>query len=100
MPRRLRQKDHPDKQGAKNIMKPRFTNRILVVLATVLLCQVAIFAQEQSTNASFSDSKEVIPVNVLVGQSRLITFATPLERFSVSNPDRKSTRLTPVTATA
>ena len=68
-------------------MKPRFTNRILVVLATVLLCQVAIFAQEQSTNASFSDSKEVIPVNVLVGQSRLITFATPLERFSVSNPD-------------
>lgn len=68
-------------------MKPRFTNSLLVVLATVLLCQLAIFAQEQSTNASFSDSKDVIPVNVLVGQSRLITFATPLERFSVSNPD-------------
>ena len=64
-----------------------FTNSLLVVLATVLLCQLAIFAQEQSTNASFSDAKEVIPVNVLVGQSRLITFATPLERFSVSNPD-------------
>src|ERR1041385_842401 len=87
MPRRLRQKHHSDKQGVKNIMKPRFTNSLLVVLATVLLCQLAIFAQEQSTNASFSDSKDVIPVNVLVGQSRLITFATPLERFSVSNPD-------------
>jgi pilus assembly protein CpaC len=87
MPRRLRQKHHSDKQGVKNIMKPRFTNSLLVVLATVLLCQLAVFAQEQSTNASFSDSKEVIPVNVLVGQSRLITFATPIERFSVSNPD-------------
>ena len=68
-------------------MKPRFRNSLLVVLATVLLCPLTIFAQEQSTNASFSDSKEVIPVNVLVGQSRLITFATPIERFSVSNPD-------------
>jgi len=69
-------------------MKPRFRNSLLVVLATVLLCPLTIFAQEQSTNASFSnDAKDVIPVNVLVGQSRLITFATPIERFSVSNPD-------------
>jgi pilus assembly protein CpaC len=69
-------------------MKPRFRNSLLVVLATVLFCSTTIFAQEQSTTASFSnESKEVIPVNVLVGQSRLITFATPIERFSVSNPD-------------
>src|SRR5262249_15132954 len=27
------------------------------------------------------------PVNVLVGQSKLITFNQPIERFSVSNPD-------------
>jgi pilus assembly protein CpaC len=43
-------------------------------------------AQDQSTNASFA-SKEVIPVNVLVGQSKLITFDRPIERFSVSNPE-------------
>jgi pilus assembly protein CpaC len=45
-------------------------------------------AQDQNTNASFvSNSKEAIPVNVLVGQSRVISFDTAIERFSVSNPD-------------
>ena len=29
----------------------------------------------------------MIPVNVLVGQSKLITFDKSIERFSVSNPD-------------
>src|SRR5438093_795587 len=67
-------------------MKQRSSNRFLVVLATVLLCGFPLYAQE-STNASFSETKEVIPVNVLVGQSKLITFTTAIERFSVSNPD-------------
>jgi pilus assembly protein CpaC len=70
------------------IMKSLYSNRFLVVLATVVLCALPLRAQDQSTNATFSsEAKEVIPVNVLVGQSKLITFATSIERFSVSNPD-------------
>jgi pilus assembly protein CpaC len=68
-------------------MQPRYSTRFFVVLATVLLCAFPLCAQDQSTNATFSDNKEVIPVNVLVGQSKLITFSSPIERFSVSNPD-------------
>jgi len=68
-------------------MQPRYSTHFFVVLAMILLCVSPLCAQDQSTNASFSNSKEVIPINVLVGQSRLITFNTPIERFSVSNPD-------------
>src|SRR5258705_8827087 len=68
-------------------MQPRSSIRFLVVLATVLLLAFPLYAQDQSTNASFSDNKEVIPINVLVGQSKLITFGSPIERFSVSNPE-------------
>jgi pilus assembly protein CpaC len=60
----------------------------IALLGTILLCAFAVSAQDQSTNASFSTgTKEAIPVNVLVGQSRVISFDSPLERFSVSNPD-------------
>jgi pilus assembly protein CpaC len=57
--------------------------------AMVLLCvfPLAVAAQDLSTNASFSNAREAIPVNVLVGQSRMITFDQPIERFSVSNPE-------------
>jgi pilus assembly protein CpaC len=69
-------------------MKFRSHNRILVVVATLLFCALPTLAQDQSVNASFnSGPREPIPVNVLVGQSRLITFDTPIERFSVSNPE-------------
>ena len=68
-------------------MQPRYSTRFFVVLATVLLCVSPLVAQDQSTNATFNNNREVIPINVLVGQSKLITFSSPIERFSVSNPD-------------
>src|SRR6201988_1986424 len=71
-------------------MKPCSSMRNVILTVTVFLFAFPLhaMAQEMSTNASFgSDSKEAIPVNVLVGQSRLITFDRPIERFSVSNPE-------------
>jgi pilus assembly protein CpaC len=71
-------------------MKPCSSMRNVVLILVVFLFALPLhtIAQETSTNASFgSDSKEPIPVNVLVGQSRLISFDRPIERFSVSNPE-------------
>ena len=71
-------------------MKPCSSMRNVILTLVVFLFAFPLhtIAQETSTNASFgSDSKEPIPVNVLVGQSRLITFDRPIERFSVSNPE-------------
>lgn len=59
---------------------------LLVVLTLLTIASVAR-AQETSYSASFAKSKEPVAINVLVGQSRLITFDRSLERFSVSNPD-------------
>jgi len=56
-------------------------------LITLLAFMPAAYGQETTYNASFGKNKEAIPVNVLVGQSRLISFDHPIERFSVSNPD-------------
>ena len=67
-------------------MTPRSYIHYVVILAIVMVCVGPTFAQDQSTNAAFG-IKEVIPINVLVGQSKLITFDHPIERFSVSNPD-------------
>jgi pilus assembly protein CpaC len=72
-------------------MMPRPSIRYsLLLLGSILLCGLAVStrAQDQSTNASFAtNSKEAIPVNVLVGQSRVISFDSAIERFSVSNPE-------------
>src|SRR5215211_3221843 len=71
-------------------MKPCSVLRNIILVLTIFLFAFPLhtFAQEMSTTASFgSDSKEPIPVNVLVGQSRLLTFDRPIERFSVSNPE-------------
>lgn len=71
-------------------MKPCSAVRNVILTLTVFLFIFPLHAaaQEMSTNASFgTDSKEPIPVNVLVGQSRLLTFDRPIERFSVSNPE-------------
>jgi pilus assembly protein CpaC len=59
---------------------------LILVLALLTLVSVAR-AQETAYNASFDKNKEPVAVNVLVGQSRLITFDHSLERFSVSNPE-------------
>ena len=45
-------------------------------------------AQETTYDASFnSNSREGIPINVLVGQSRVINFDRSIGRFSISNPE-------------
>jgi len=67
-------------------MQSRFSLHFVAIVATLLLCVAPIVAQEQSTNAAFG-TRDVLPVNVLVGQSKLITFDHPIERFSVSNPE-------------
>jgi pilus assembly protein CpaC len=67
-------------------MKRHSYIRYVAALAIVVLCASPMLAQDQSTNAAFG-TKEVVPINVLVGQSKLITFDRPIERFSVSNPD-------------
>ena len=72
-------------------MMPRPSIRYsLLLLWSVLICGLAFSAraQDQSTNASFAaNAKEAIPVNVLVGQSKVISFDSAIERFSVSNPE-------------
>jgi pilus assembly protein CpaC len=72
-----------------------FSNRtyvihlLLVTVATLTLGLVStIHAQETTYDASFSSNvKEAIPINVLVGQSRVINFDRPIGRFSISNPE-------------
>lgn len=69
------------------MIRSSYIRHFIAVLGTTLACAVSLAAQEQ-TNASFStDIKDPIPVNVLVGQSRVISFDSAIERFSVSNPD-------------
>src|SRR3712207_4230736 len=73
-------------------------NRSLIARFAVLLSAAAMSvaappparAQQQTTSvsASFaSETKESLPINVLVGQSRVINFDRPIGRFSVSNPE-------------
>jgi pilus assembly protein CpaC len=59
---------------------------VLASLITIFATSIA-HAQENSYKASFSQNKEAIAVNVLVGQSRVINFDRPVGRFSVSNPE-------------
>src|SRR5262249_30781370 len=72
-------------------MRTTLFERFICLLAPVLLLLAmtpVATAQEVAYAASFAkNNKEPVAVNVLVGQSRLITFDHSLERFSVSNPD-------------
>jgi pilus assembly protein CpaC len=71
------------------MQSPSMKRRVSLVLASliVLLVNSMAHAQENSYSASFKQNKEAIPVNVLVGQSRVINFDRPVGRFSVSNPE-------------
>src|SRR6476661_4144582 len=71
------------------IIQSRYSIRnFAALLGIILLCSFSVAAQDQSTNVSFSTAtKEAVPVNVLIGQSRVISFDQPIERFSVSNPE-------------
>jgi pilus assembly protein CpaC len=69
--------------------RSRISRRVSLLLAsliTIFATSIA-HAQENSYKASFSQNKDSIAVNVLVGQSRVINFDRPVGRFSVSNPD-------------
>jgi pilus assembly protein CpaC len=72
-----------------SIAQTLVTKRSLGFFALVILLTFMSVARAQETtyNASFAQNKEPIAVNVLVGQSRVISFDRPIERFSVSNPD-------------
>src|SRR5437868_1231351 len=69
--------------------RARIHARIALVCAALLLAASSrAAAQSTSVNASFSSSaQEATPINVLVGQSRVINFDRPIGRFSVSNPE-------------
>jgi pilus assembly protein CpaC len=65
---------------------------ITLLLAAVVTVGVgvvnALYAQETTYDASFNSTvKEAVPINVLVGQSRVINFDRPIGRFSISNPE-------------
>ena len=76
-------------------MLAQYSNRSYVIHAAAgsgrhpRLCVLArSHAQETTYDASFSSNvKEAIPINVLVGQSRVINFDRPIGRFSISNPE-------------
>ena len=62
---------------------------LLAALITLALgLASAANAQESTYDASFAAAnKEGIPINVLVGQSRVINFDRSIGRFSISNPE-------------
>src|ERR1043166_3122694 len=75
----------------KTTMRTTLGRRLICLLSPALLLLAMTplaTAQEVAYAASFAkNNKEPVAVNVLVGQSRLITFDRSLERFSVSNPE-------------
>lgn len=67
-----------------------FVIQLLLAALITLSLGLALVANAQETtyDASFnSASKEGIPINVLVGQSRVINFDRSIGRFSISNPE-------------
>jgi pilus assembly protein CpaC len=71
------------------MQKSSLVARVVTVFATTLLLVAGARAQQSQTSVSASfenQTKESVPVNVLVGQSRVINFDRPIGRFSVSDP--------------
>src|SRR5947207_2161392 len=68
--------------------RARITSRFALACALFVLAAASARAQSPSVQAAFADAqKEATPINVLVGQSRVINFDKPIGRFSVSNPE-------------
>jgi pilus assembly protein CpaC len=64
--------------------------RLVTLLCAAMIASafaLNVHAQETSYSASFERTKESVPVNVLVGQSRVVNFDRPIGRFSVSNSE-------------
>ncbi|HEU4713388.1 MAG TPA: type II and III secretion system protein family protein [Pyrinomonadaceae bacterium] len=72
-----------------NYIKDSVIQILLAALFTLALgLSYAANAQESTYDASFAAAnKEGIPINVLVGQSRVINFDRSIGRFSISNPE-------------
>jgi len=71
-------------------MQTRSPKRLGALVATLIAIAAlvpAAMGQETSYKASFKNNKEAVPINVLVGQSRVINFDKSIGRFSVSNPE-------------
>jgi pilus assembly protein CpaC len=69
-------------------------NRLLlahIILSTTLFATASpsiVRAQGTAINVSFANaSDEPVQINVLVGQSRVISFNSPIGRFSISSPE-------------
>jgi pilus assembly protein CpaC len=91
-----REASTPDFRNSRRLkMLAKYSKRsygITLLLAAIVTLGVglvnALHAQETTYDASFSSNvKEAIPINVLVGQSRVINFDRPIGRFSISNPE-------------
>ncbi len=68
--------------------RARITSRFALACALFALAAASARAQSPRVEATFADAqKEATPINVLVGQSRVINFDRAIGRFSVSNPD-------------
>ena len=64
--------------------------RLVTLLCAAMIASALalnVHAQESSYSASFERAKDAVPINVLVGQSRVVNFDKPIGRFSVSNSD-------------
>ena len=70
-------------------MQTRYSLARLIACAALVVSALSVaHAQETSVSVSFAkQNNEALPINVLVGQSRVINFDHPIGRFSVSNPE-------------
>ncbi|MDX6613189.1 MAG: pilus assembly protein CpaC [Blastocatellia bacterium] len=66
---------------------PKRLGALIATLIAIAALVPAAMGQETSYKASFKNNKEAVPINVLVGQSRVINFDKSIGRFSVSNPE-------------
>jgi pilus assembly protein CpaC len=85
---------HPVVKEIQLMVKHRYIKDSVIQILLAALFTLALGlayaarAQESTYDASFAAAnKEGIPINVLVGQSRVINFDRSIGRFSISNPE-------------